>query len=237
MNEYTIFAIGDSAITIDFGNYISESLNKKVMAMQSWLHQNSFEGLVDIIIAYSSLSIIYDPAVLASKNNISKPVFEFVKQKLTDAYHLSSVQERDRIVKRIPVCYDESFGPDLGFISSEKQIKMDEIVYLHTSITYRVYMIGFQPGFPYMASVNERIAIPRKDKPRQLVAAGSVGLAGIQTGVYPLDSPGGWQIIGRTPFKLFDKTKPNLLIMKPGDQVQFYPVTMKEFSRLSNRRS
>lgn len=236
MSDYTIFPIGDSAITIDFGNFISETLNKKVMAMQAWLYQHPFDGLIDVIIAYSSLSVIYDPAIIKIRYKPAQTVFDFVKQQITDAYDTSSIRERDQIVKRIPVCYDSSFAPDLTYIALEKQITIDEIIHLHTSIAYRVYMIGFQPAFPYMAAVDERIAISRKVKPRQLVVEGSVGIAGIQTGIYPLDSPGGWQIIGRTPFKLFDKTKPNMLIIKPGDQVQFYAVTMKEFTRLSIRR-
>lgn len=236
MSDYTIFPIGDSAATIDFGNYISEALNRKVMAMQAWLYQHPFDGLIDVIIAYSSLSVIYNPGVLKTTYKPEKTVFDFVKRKLTEAYEMSSILERDHIIKRIPVCYDAAFAPDLGYIAAEKQIAMDDIIQLHTSVPYRVYMIGFQPAFPYMASIDERIAISRKPKPRPLVAAGSVGLAGIQTGIYPLDSPGGWQIIGRTPFKLFDKNKPNRLIIKPGDQVQFYAITRKEFNRLSTRK-
>jgi inhibitor of KinA len=237
MSDYTIFPIGDAAITIDFGNRISETLNKKVMAMQTWLHQHPFEGLIDVIIAYSSLSIIYDPGILKMRYRPPHSIFEYMKAKLTDAYLGSSIYERDQIVKRIPVCYDPAFGLDLDYVASEKQIDIDELVQLHTAVSYRVYMIGFQPGFPYMASVNERLVISRKQRPRQLVPEGSVGLAGVQTGVYPLDSPGGWQIIGRTPLKLFDKMKPNMLVIKPGDQVQFYAITLKEFTRLSNRRS
>ncbi|MEO5998737.1 MAG: 5-oxoprolinase subunit PxpB [Chitinophagaceae bacterium] len=233
MTEYKIFPIGDSASTIDFGNYILESLNKKVMAMQRWLQQNPFQGLEDIVIAYSSLSVIYDATTIKTFYKPESTVFDFVKQKLTEAYEKSSIVERDTIIKRIPVCYDSSVALDINFVSQEKQLPVEEVIKLHTSVIYRVYMIGFQPGFPYMASIDERITIPRKEKMRAFVPSGSVGLAGSQTGIYPVDSPGGWQIIGRTPIKLFNKYKANALIIKPGDKVQFYEINLKEFARQS----
>lgn len=233
MSEYKIFPIGDSASTIDFGNYILEALNKKVMAMQSWLLQHPFEGLKDIVIAYSSLSVIYDATLIKVSKKPESTVFDFIRQKLTEAYEKSTIIERDTIVKRIPVCYDPSVALDLLYVSEEKQLPAEDIIKLHTSIIYRVYMIGFQPGFPYMASIDERITIARKEKMRAFVPSGSVGLAGSQTGIYPVDSPGGWQIIGRTPIKLFNKSKANALIIKPGDRVQFYEINLKEFARLS----
>ena len=233
MSDYTIFPIGDSAGTIDFGNYIREALNKKVMAMQQWLQLHPFDGLEDIIIAYSSLSIIYDATRIKNRYKPERTVFDFVKQKLIEAYENSSIVEKDTIVKRIPVCYDASFALDISFVAKEKQVLTEDIIRLHTSKTYRVYMIGFQPGFPYMAAVDERLIIPRKERPRAFVPSGSVGLAGSQTGIYPVDSPGGWQIIGRTPIRLFNKLKANTLIIKPGDRVQFYEINLKEFARLS----
>jgi inhibitor of KinA len=233
MSEYKIFPIGDSASTIDFGNYILEAFNKKVMAMQRWLQQHPFDGLKDIIIAYSSLSVIYDATEVKTSYNLERTVFDFIKNKLTEAYEQSTVVERDTLVKRVPVCYDPSVALDLQHVASEKQLSTAEVIRLHIAIIYRVYMIGFQPGFPYMASIDERLTIPRKDKPRPFVPSGSVGLAGSQTGIYPVDSPGGWQIIGRTPIRLFNKLKANSLIIKPGDRVQFYEINLKELARLS----
>jgi len=233
MSDYKIFPIGDSASTIDFGNYIMEALSKKVMAMQRWLQQHPFEGLKDIVIAYSSLSVIYDATSVKNTYKPESSVFDFIRHKLTEAYEKSTIIERDTIVKRIPVCYDPSVALDLASVSKEKQLREEEVIKLHTSVIYRVYMIGFQPGFPYMASIDERLAISRKEKMRALVPSGSVGLAGRQTGIYPVDSPGGWQIIGRTPIKLFNKSKANALIIKPGDRVQFYEINLKEFARQS----
>ncbi len=233
MTEYKIFPIGDSASTIDFGNYIRESLNKKVMAMQYWLQQNPFEGLKDVIIAYSSLSVIYDAALVKLRYNPETTVFDFIRDKLSEAYEKSSIVDKDTLVKRVPVCYDPSVALDILFVAHEKNLQVADIIKLHTSIIYRVYMIGFQPGFPYMASVDERITIARKEKQRAVVPAGSVGLAGSQTGIYPVDSPGGWQIIGRTPIKLFNKLKANSLVIKPGDKVQIYEINLNELARLS----
>jgi inhibitor of KinA len=233
MTDYKIFPIGDSASTIDFGNYIREALNKKVMAMQYWLQQHHFEGLKDIIIAYSSLSVIYDATQIKNRYKPEGTVFDFVRDKLSEAYEKSSIVDKDSLVKRIPVCYDPEVALDILFVASEKNLELAEIIKLHTSVIYRVYMIGFQPGFPYMASTDERIIIPRKEKPRAVVPSGCVGLAGSQTGIYSVDSPGGWQIIGRTPIKLFNRLKANSLIIKPGDRVQFYEINLKELDRLS----
>lgn len=236
-NQHTIFPLGDSAATIDFGNVINEELNKKVIAMQSWLIDHPFSGIRDLIVSYSSLTIIYDPERIRASQVLNATVFTYVQQKLEEALTMSVVRDRGKNIKRIPVCYDPSFGYDLDSIAAEKQISVEEVIRLHAAEVYRVYMIGFLPGFPYMATVDDRISVPRKPKPRTFVKSGSVGLAGKQTGIYSLDSPGGWQIIGRIPMKLFDKTKPNALIIKAGDYVQFYPIALKDFLTLSQTKS
>lgn len=237
MNQYTIFPLGDSAATLDFGNFISEELNKKVIAMQSWLLDHHFTGIRDLVVSYSALTIIYDAERIRASQVLNGTVFAYVSQKLEEALMGAVVQDRGKNIKRIPVCYDPSFGYDLDNIAAEKQISVQEVIRLHAAEVYRVYMIGFLPGFPYMATVNDRIAVPRKPKPRTFIKSGSVGLAGKQTGIYSIDSPGGWQIIGRIPMKLFDKNKPNALIIKAGDYVQFYPIALKDFLTLSQTKS
>ena len=129
---------------------------------------------------------------------------------------------------RIPVCYDDEFAIDLRWIAEQKNLTREEIVHLHSSRQYRVYMLGFLPGFPYMGEVNEKIVVRRKPEPKQILA-GSVGIAGKQTGIYPLNSPGGWQIIGRTPRKLFDQDALLPVSLNAGDQVEFYPISKEEF--------
>lgn len=227
--DYNIFPIGDSAITLDLGNLVNGELNQKAIAIKEWLTNNPFEGLKEIIIAYSSVSIVYDSYIVKEKYQPSSSVFEFIKQKLVQAFESANVvQQENTGLVSIPVCYDELFGIDLKFISAQKNIPVDKIIELHHSRIYRLYMIGFLPGFSYMAEVDEQIIIPRKTKPVPVIA-GSVGIAGNQTGIYPLNCPGGWQIVGRTPMKLFDPFSETPVKFKSGDQIKFYPITKEEF--------
>jgi inhibitor of KinA len=229
-NQYNIFPLGDSAATIDLGNTINETLNDKVIAMQQWMQVNHFEGLKDIIVAYSSLTLIYDIAVIKRTFHPPATVFDFVKQKLQQAFYNSLVlQAEEAAAIQIPVCYEDEFGIDLAAMAIQKQMTREEIIQLHTSKQYRVYMIGFLPGFSYMAEVDERLVTPRKEKP-VMVAPGSVGIAGSQTGIYPFASPGGWNIIGKTPVKLFDAASGNLVKLKAGDRVQFYAIGKDEMT-------
>ena len=181
--------------------------------------------------AYSSLTIFYDLLILQNKRPINKSCGEIVlvhvKKILAEDIKISSFSNRKI---KIPVCYSEKYGLDLQDISKATNLPIKEIIKLHTAKKYRVYMIGFLPGFAYMGEVDEQIAMPRKKQPRIDVDAGSVGIAGMQTGIYPLDSPGGWQIIGKTPVKLFDKEKDDPVLLQPGDEIEFYSITEDEFA-------
>lgn len=232
-NQYKIFPLGDAAVTIDMGNSISEALNQKALAMQQWLQADPFEGLKDCLVAYSSLTVLYNPAVIKKYYHPTDTVFAWVANRLQQAYE-KAVQtgQAAREVIRIPVCYDEPYATDLPSVARQKRLSLQEVVNLHTASIYNVYMIGFLPGFSYMGEVNERIALPRKQTPAA-VMAGSVGIAGSQTGIYPLNSPGGWQIIGRTPLKLFDPFVPEPVKLQAGDKVQFYAITKHEFDEYS----
>lgn len=190
--------------------------------MQQWLQQHPFEGLKDIITAYSSLTILYDTAFIKNYYDPPAPVFEWVRQRLITAYQQSgNLAESNPVRHRIPVYYGGEHGMDLDAMAREKQLTTREIIRIHTEKVYRVYMIGFLPGFPYLAAVDERIAMPRKAKPVP-VPAGSVGIAGSQTGIYPFNGPGGWNIIGRTPQTLFNPQAENPVPLKAGDEVVFY---------------
>lgn len=234
---YTIFPLGDSAATIDLGNNINEFLNNKIIGMQQWLLANPLPGQRDIIVAYSSLTIIYDPVLTKLHPPVAMPVFEKVKQYLQNAFSRSAIQPANPVqadqqggksaVIRIPVCYEEEYAMDLPAMAAEKNMSTEEIIALHTQAVYRVYTIGFLPGFSYMAAVHEKLVTARKVKPVP-VAAGSVGIAGAQTGIYPLNSPGGWHIIGRTPVRQFDACDKDLVKLKVGDNVQFYRISKKE---------
>jgi inhibitor of KinA len=229
-SKFVIFPIGDNAVTIDLGNRINESLNRKVLGMLQWLSDRALEGVKDLIVAYSSLTIFYDPVLIKKKHFISSTVFQFMKSKLEEAWANASPSEEkpgEQLV-RIPVCYNNEFGIDLDFVSGMTRLSKDEIIQLHVSKIYRVYMIGFLPGFSYLGEVDEKLVISRKQTPVP-VPAGSVGIAGSQTGIYPLYCPGGWQILGRTPLQLFNPSRAIPVTLKPGDYVQFYPISREEF--------
>jgi inhibitor of KinA len=235
--SYTFFPLGDSAITVDYGNIIDESVNTKIIAVFNHLQKNPFPGMIESLPAFSSLTVYYDIAVI-KKMPDKRSAYEQVKQKLEQelSYNFETSNIPSKII-RIPACYDTEFAPDLATISEMKKITVDEIIQLHITKKYRVYMLGFLPGFAYMGEVDERIAMPRLAQPRSKVAAGSIGIAGKQTGIYPLDSPGGWQIIGRTPLKLFEPLKEAPTLLRAGDEVQFDSISRDEFENYQARHS
>jgi inhibitor of KinA len=226
---YRIFSLGDSALTIDFGNTINEGINKEVIARFNQLQQDPLTGIIETVPAYSTLTIYYNVLLLRKLVPLGSTVFEWMKEQLEEKLKMP-VQENiiaERLV-RIPVCYEGEFSPDLQQLAVAKNTSVGEVIAIHTSGTYKVYMIGFLPGFAYMGEVDERITMPRKPQP-QNVLPGSVGIAGKQTGIYPLVSPGGWQIIGRTPLKLFDTGREEPVLLKAGDSVQFFSISKDEF--------
>jgi len=229
MSAYSIFQLGDCAMTLSLGNAFNPTDNLKIQAMKQWIEANTFQGLLDIVTAYSSLTIVYDLYSVRTAGNIQNGA-EFVKSHLQSAFENSEKADAtERNLKMIPVCYEAPFNLDSEFICSQKNISIEKLNALHCAKTYQVYMIGFLPGFPYMGEVDQLIASPRKDKPRTRIEAGSVGIAGIQTGVYPIDSPGGWQIIGKTPVVLFDEEKEIPAFLEAGDTVKFYQISKLAF--------
>ena len=213
---------------VSFGNLIDEAINRRVLLLHEALQQSSFEGFVESVPAYASLAVFYDVPVVRSYALTTAA--QFVKEYLQRAMEqLDAVHIPTPAIIKIPVCYDTIFGPDIHELAAIHQLSIHEVIKLHTAVTYRVYMIGFMPGFAYMGTVDQRIATPRKSQPSIHVPAGSVGIAGAQTGIYPVDSPGGWQIIGRAPVKLFDLHKDTPCLFSPGDQVQFFSIDKNEF--------
>jgi inhibitor of KinA len=226
---YTIQSLGDSALLLDFGNTIDKDINQYVLRLFYHFKRKTNSFILDIVPAYSSLSFHYNIAQIRQTNTI-KTAFETLKEFIEEELeHISEVAPTEMRTITIPVCYSGAFAPDITLISSVKNISVEEIIRVHTETTYTIYMIGFLPGFPYLGSVDEAIAFPRKQQPRAQVPAGSVGIASQQTGIYPMESPGGWQIIGRTPLKIFDNKKENPVALQPGDQVKFYSITEDEF--------
>jgi len=246
-SSYSVFPLGDSAITIDLGNCIDEYLNVKSIAIQDWLAARPFPGRLDIIAAYSSVTVFYDPArmVLANVTG-SVEIYPWLEGLLRQAWEESgdgiggagvssepaTHPNDDARIVDIPVCYEGEHAPDLEKVAAQKGLSPKEVIEVHTGALYRVYMIGFLPGFPYLGRLDTRIEIPRKPQP-EAVRAGGVGIAGMQTGIYPLDSPGGWWVIGRTPVKLFDAGAGSPALLRAGDQVRFLSISPAEFREIS----
>lgn len=231
--DIQIYSLTEQAITVIFGDEINEIVAEKISDFNLALHKNPFTGFRTTVPAYCTLSVFYDPMVVLNTGLPGADSFEKVSNylKTIPIHKKNNLTAADRIT--IPVLYGGDFGPDLPEVSKHTNLSVEEIIKLHNKAIYKVYMIGFIPGFAYLGGMDERIACPRKAVPRTAVPAGAVGIAGKQTGIYPLETPGGWQIIGQTPIKLFDinHTQPSLL--KAGDEVVFKRVNLQEFKKLS----
>lgn len=215
---------------ISFGHEISLPLHEQVMQAKNKIESYPFKGLIETVPAYNCLAVHYNPLLIEKKDNtIAETVEQIINTILEKASPVSS--QKQSTVLTIPVCYDESLGIDLTELSKTLQLSIEEIIHLHSNKIYQVFMTGFTPGFPYMGTVDERLMTKRKSSPRLKVEAGSVAIAGSQTGIYPFATPGGWNIIGRTPLSLFDRSKPDAFLLKAGDQVQFIPITKEEFEQ------
>lgn len=228
---YTIFPLGDSALTIDFGNCINQEVSIHVTRVFKHIQSHPFNGFIECVPAYSSLTVFYNPGALVKEIRNHETISDIVKEKLEEMLeHKSDFSPEKPRTVRVPVCYDEIFGTDIKHIKQEKKISRQDIIQLHTSAEYRVYMLGFLPGFAYMGEIDKTLIMPRKPMP-QKVQAGSVAVVGNQTGIYPINSPGGWQIIGRTPINLYEmKDAGNFsTFFQPGDIVQFYSISRDEF--------
>ena len=235
-HPYSIFPLGDNALTIDFGNTIDLLLNQKVQSLYHLLLNKKWGEVLDVVPAYSSISVYYDICAIPSLDP-KKTAFEWMAEKIeiltgevVEIYH-----ETNRKIQ-VPVCYSLKFGTELEELAQHKGLTTEQVIQIHTSKSYRVYMLGFLPGFAYMGDVDDTISMARRPQPKK-VAAGSVGIAGKQTGIYPLACPGGWQIIGRTPLNLFDQQQPSPVLFQQGDEVTFYSISEDEFEIYQKRNS
>lgn len=220
-----IFPLGDDALTVELGDEISETLNLRAIGLESFFERNRFPGLIETVPAYASLTIFYDPRRVRQSFPQFATAFAAVKALAEKALlDPSKTTARETRLVEIPVRFDEDSAPDLGFVAARAGRTPAQVVELFTARIYRVFMLGFLPGFAYMGQVDERIAAPRQTAPRLEVSKGSVGIAGRQTGIYPAASPGGWQIIGRTDTELFTPETENPCLFRPGDAVRFYRV-------------
>jgi len=216
---------GDSALLIIFGDRIDEGINKKVHAVANAIEKASPDWLIEVVPTYTSIYVYYNPLKLSYQE-----VLDAIKPFLS----AEPKEEKPRIVE-IPTVYGGEFGPDIEFVAQHNGLTTDDVIEIHSKPLYRVYMLGFTPGFAYLGGMDERIATPRLEKPRLKVPAGSVGIAGKQTGIYPIESPGGWRLIGRTPLRLFTPEKDPPTLLQPGDYVKFIPISEEEFWEIHKR--
>ncbi len=222
-----ILLCGDTGLTVEFGDTIDPEINARVRDLCASLQVLHLAGILDLNPTYRSLFIQYDPWICSFER-----LFQIVESCLESG---GAAEEKAARVKEVPVCYGREFGPDLDELASFHGMRAEEVIRLHSAPLYQVYMIGFLPGFAYLGGLDKMLHTPRKKDPRQKVAAGSVGIADQQTGIYPIESPGGWQLIGRTPLRLFDPVRNPPFLLQAGDFIQFKPITREEFEKHSDR--
>jgi len=215
---------GDRGLLVEYGSGIDPDINNKVRSMAIVMEKESPEGALETIPTYRSLLIIYDPAI----TNTSK----LEKEILALEERLSEIKIPPPDTVEIPVCYGGELGPDIKFVAEHNSMTTDDVIRIHSQNEYRIYMIGFTPGFPFLGGLPEVLYTPRLETPRSFVPEGSVGIANNQTGIYPVASPGGWQLIGRTPIRLFTPASSNPFLYKAGDRIKFKPISAEDYSRL-----
>ncbi len=217
--------LSESAVTVEFGDTIDLRTNELVLAFTAAVDQAEIPGFVEAVPTYRSATIYFD-ALLTDAVTIMNGLRALTVNE-------AGAPARASLTHTIPVWYGGEAGPDLPDVARQARLTPMEACELHASVTYRVFMLGFSPGFPYLGTVPAPLATPRLSTPRKHVAAGSIGIAGTQTGIYPHASPGGWRIIGRTPVVLFNLHRPKTFLLEPGDQVRFVPIEEEEFKDLA----
>jgi inhibitor of KinA len=217
-----ILPAGDQAFTVALGAGVDPHTSARVLAAAERLVAARPDGVTDVVPGYDELLVAYDPLAVAAAD---------VRAWIAGALAVESVPLPGGQVE-LPVCYDPSLAPDLEALVVEKGLSVEALVALHTAPAYRCYLLGFRPGFPFLGGLDERLAAARLPTPRLRVPAGSVGIGGRQTGVYPVDSPGGWRLIGRTPLRLFDPARARPFLVKAGDTVRFVAIDRATYDRM-----
>jgi KipI family sensor histidine kinase inhibitor len=217
---------GDSALFVEFGDKVSREINMKVNKLFLHLQKSPLKGITETVPTYRSLVIHYNPLELSLETLRSE-----LEKAVLESADTSPLKSRKIIV---PVKYGGDYGPDIEDVAAYNKITPEDVTRIHSSVNYLVYMIGFTPGFPYLGEVPKSITCPRLQTPRVKVPAGSVGIARTQTAIYPLESPGGWRLIGRTPLKLFDQKSDSPFLMQAGDYVRFRSITDAEYEHILN---
>ena len=225
--EIRYLPAGDKVMIVEFGNEISQEINNKVMALYHVINNSHIKGIEELIPTYRSLMVQYNPAQVVYKELID------ILKRLCENLNEDKLPKQKII--EVPVIYGQEFGPDIEFVASHNKISVNEVIQIHSSNDYLIYMLGFTPGFPYLGGMCEKIETPRLQTPRTKIPGGSVGIAGKQTGIYPIESPGGWQLIGRTPIKLYDPYREPPILLKAGDFIRFVSVGLEEYREIERQ--
>jgi inhibitor of KinA len=233
-----ITPLGDSALMLVMGDAISESTHREVQAAWRALAAGSLPGVSEVTPAYTSVTIFYEARRVVEAGAPEDEIVEWLSARVRERLKSppKEAKAKPRVVD-IPVCYGGDFGPDLGRVAAQARLSPEEVVKRHSAAKYRVHLIGFAPGFPYLGGLPKELVTPRHAKPRMSVPAGSVGIGGEQTGIYPQVTPGGWNLIGCTPLRLFRPGENPPVLLQAGDEVRFKPVAAEEFKRLQEASS
>jgi inhibitor of KinA len=222
--EVKYLIAGDRALVIEFGDKIENQVNSKIRSLTVAIEQGNIKGINETVPTYRSLMVIYDPMIIELDELIST-----LKSIISRMHELKLP---DAKVIEIPTLYGGEYGPDIEFVANHNKISIDEVIKIHTDMEYLIYMIGFTPGFPYLGGMSDKIEAPRLQNPRTKIPVGSVGIAGKQTGIYPVESPGGWQLIGRTPVKLYDPSREQPVLLNAGDYIKFVQIDENEYRNI-----
>jgi inhibitor of KinA len=227
MREYKILPAGDTALIVEFGEGIDRRLSRLVLALDRRLNEakikGSIDGVVETVPTFRSLMVYYDPLVLTA---------DALKARIDELMKGLRLTEQAGRVWRLPVCYHEQLAPDLAEVATRTNLSPAQVVERHSAVTYHVYMLGFLPGQAYMGDVPAELNLPRRQTPRLKIPAGSLAVAMTMTCIFPLESPCGWHLIGRSPIPLWDGRPDGGALLAPGDQVNFAPVSLREYERL-----